>query len=96
SYGVHVARLAGLPPAVVARAEEVLHCLERCSEGRSLARMIDDLPLFSAARAAEAAAAPAPPTAVEQALAAVNPDDLSPRDALEVVYRLARLLAERS
>ena len=92
SYGVHVARLAGLPRSVVVRAEEVLDSLERGTEGRSLARMIDDLPLFTAAKAAEAAARPAAPSALDTALAAVDPDTLTPRDALELVYRLHALL----
>ena len=91
SYGIHVARLAGLPAAVVDRAEAVLDSLEQGAEGRSLARMIDDLPLFSAAAAAEAAARSRTPSAVEQALAAVVPDELSPRDALELIYRLCGL-----
>ncbi len=50
SYGIHVAKLAGLPKAVTARAEEVLAVLEKGEEGGALARLADDLPLFSAAR----------------------------------------------
>ena len=50
SYGIHVARLAGLPPAVIARAEQVLDSLETGNEADALARLADDLPLFSAAR----------------------------------------------
>src|SRR5207248_743388 len=50
SYGIHVAKLAGLPAAVTARAEEVLQILEKGEQGGALARLADDLPLFRAAR----------------------------------------------
>jgi DNA mismatch repair protein MutS len=89
SYGVQVARLAGVPPAVVARAREVLARLE--GEARAQARL-DDLPLFAGASAAAAPmAVAAGPSPVERALEAVQPDDLTPREALELVYRLKRL-----
>ena len=108
SYGIHVARLAGLPEAVIDRAEAVLHTLEQGDGGepgeggpaktRNLARLADDLPLFSAAvrtvRRSEPAA-PAGPSPVEQALAALNPDELTPREALDALYRLRGLLAAR-
>ncbi|MBC6982769.1 DNA mismatch repair protein MutS [Caulobacter sp. 17J80-11] len=84
SYGVQVARLAGVPPQVVARAREVLETLE--AEEASPARL-DDLPLFAAAR-------PAPvvePSAVDRALAAIDPDELTPREALDALYRLKGL-----
>jgi DNA mismatch repair protein MutS len=93
SYGVHVARLAGLPEAVLARAEEVLHRLER-GETRSTADLADDLPLFAAAagRARPRPAAAAAPPPLETALREVRPDELTPRDALELIYRLKSLL----
>jgi len=94
SYGIHVARLAGLPEAVIARAEQVLEALEQGEQGRNVARLADDLPLFSAAVVRKAAPAPAPepqPSAVEAALAAINPDELTPRQALEALYRLRAL-----
>jgi DNA mismatch repair protein MutS len=96
SYGIHVARLAGLPEAVIARAEQVLEILEKGDQAGSVARLADDLPLFSVAlrrKEPEAAAAPAGPSAVEQALAAINPDDLTPKAALEELYRLRGLLS---
>jgi len=80
SYGIQVAKLAGLPPAAVARAKAVLAKLE--ADGTDLG--IADLPLFSAA-------APPPesqPSAVEEALKSINPDSLSPRDALDLIYAL--------
>jgi DNA mismatch repair protein MutS len=98
SYGVQVARLAGLPDAVVARAREVLDALEQGErEGAGAAKaMIDDLPLFAAVPSRPAPTRPAGPSAVETRLTEVLPDDLTPRAALELVYELRRLLPERS
>ena len=94
SYGIHVAKLAGLPAPVIARAEKVLEILEKGEQGGAVSRLSDDLPLFSAAaRRPAPTPAPAPePSAVENALRAVNPDDLTPRQALEELYRLRGLL----
>lgn len=86
SYGIHVAKLAGLPQAVVDRAEEVLKALEEGREGHQPLARIDDLPLFGAS-------APAPKTsAVEETLKTVDPDALSPKEALEILYDLKRKL----
>jgi len=88
SYGIHVAKLAGLPLAVIGRAEEILAALEDGREGhRPLAR-IDDLPLFSAAVARPAVGKPP----LEEALRDVVPDLLTPKEALEQIYRLKALL----
>ena len=88
SYGLHVARLAGLPEAVTARAQEILARLEAGDGARALARLADDLPLF----APPSQPPPTPrPSAVEAALAHVDPDRLSPREALEALYRLKSL-----
>ncbi len=91
SYGIAVAKLAGLPPTVLARAKSVLAKLE---EGRAatggIAAGLDDLPLFAAAAEAPEAA----PDPLRAALDEVDADALSPRDALELVYRLKRLQAE--
>ncbi|HVZ13405.1 MAG TPA: DNA mismatch repair protein MutS, partial [Bauldia sp.] len=86
SYGIQVARLAGLPPAVVERARAVLRQLEESDRKAPVHTLIDDLPLFSAMPAA----APADP--VREMLAALHPDEMSPKDALEAVYRLRRLI----
>ena len=86
SYGIHVARLAGLPEAVLARAEAVLAVLEQGEKATAAARLANDLPLFQA-RPAPARPAPAPDP-LRTRLAAINPDDLTPRDALELVYAL--------
>ncbi|MGH7052500.1 MAG: MutS-related protein, partial [Stellaceae bacterium] len=93
SYGIHVAKLAGLPAAVTARAEEVLALLEKGEESGALARLADDLPLFRAARPRGAAPA-ARPSAAEALLRETRPDDLSPREALDLIYRLRALIAE--
>ncbi|HVA13777.1 MAG TPA: DNA mismatch repair protein MutS [Stellaceae bacterium] len=85
SYGIHVAKLAGLPPAVIARAEEVLATLETGEAGSALNRLAEDLPLFAARRAPSA---PAEPSALEQLLAGLKPDEISPRDALELLYKI--------
>jgi DNA mismatch repair protein MutS len=92
SYGIHVAKLAGLPAAVTARAEEVLQILEKGEQGGALARLADDLPLFRAARPMPAAPEPKP-SPVEEALRDARPDELTPREALELLYRLKGLLA---
>jgi len=91
SYGIHVAKLAGLPPNVIARAETVLEALEAGDQGRRKDTLIDALPLFAAAAKAEA---PPQGSALEQALREINPDALSPREALEALYRLRALLHE--
>ena len=86
SYGVQVAKLAGLPQSVLERARVVLEALERGErEGHSKQKaLIDDLPLFSAV----ATVAPMRPSALEDALADVQPDALSPKDALDLIYSL--------
>ena len=93
SYGVQVARLAGLPSAVVERARALLDMLEKGErEGARASRLIDDLPLFAAAAAP--VPPPSPQSAVEKALREVHPDELTPREALDLIYRLRDLLAD--
>jgi DNA mismatch repair protein MutS len=94
SYGIHVARLAGLPAAVIARAEEVLQRLEAGEQADAAARLADDLPLFSAARPKAGLPAGAATSEAEKALKSINPDELSPKEALEALYRLRGLLAK--
>jgi DNA mismatch repair protein MutS len=92
SYGIAVARLAGLPPPVVARAKAVLAKLEAGRDATSgIAAGLDDLPLFAAA--AGQPEAPADP--LLQAVTDLDPDSLTPREALDALYRLKRLAAER-
>lgn len=88
SYGVQVARLAGLPEAVVERAREVLRMLEEGETTGKAARIVDDLPLFSAAVKREQ---PGKADALRELLAEILPDELTPREALETLYRLKAL-----
>jgi DNA mismatch repair protein MutS len=94
SYGIQVARLAGLPAAVVARASEVLGLLEKSGQSRIHRSMADDLPLFSAARREEAPQRPPVQSELERRLAAIVPDELSPREALALLYELKTILQE--
>ncbi len=89
SYGIQVAKLAGLPAAVIARARQVLARLEK-SQGKPNAEMLGDLPLFAALATPEAEPA-AGSDAIAEALAGLDPDSLSPREALEALYRLKAL-----
>jgi DNA mismatch repair protein MutS len=87
SYGVQVAKLAGVPPAVVARARDVLQRLER--EAGAPAHL-EDLPLFAAVAEPEAKYGP---SLVEEALKGLDPDGMSPREAMDALYKLRGLLA---
>lgn len=94
SYGVQVAKLAGLPDAVITRAQVVLEALEKGErEGNGAKAMIDDLPLFAATPPAPPASK-AEPSKVEETLRDVLPDSLTPRDALNLVYELRDLLKD--
>ena len=90
SYGLAVARLAGLPPAVLKRAKDVLSRLE-AGKARTggIAAGLDDLPLFAAATAQ----AEEKIDALRTALDAIDADALSPREALDHLYRLKQLAA---
>jgi DNA mismatch repair protein MutS len=93
SYGVQVAKLAGLPASVVERAKLVLEALEKGErDGGKAATLIDDLPLF---RAAAPAPAPKPQktSELETRLTAISPDELTPIEALRLVYELKGLLS---
>jgi DNA mismatch repair protein MutS len=89
SYGIAVAKLAGLPPPVLARARSVLSKLE---EGRAatggIAAGLDDLPLFAAALEEKA------PDPLHALVAAIDADSLTPREALDLVYRLKQVASE--
>jgi DNA mismatch repair protein MutS len=93
SYGIHVAKLAGLPAPVLARAGEVLDELEKADGRPKPADLAGDLPLFQAAK---------PPTgfdepsALEQAVETLNPDGMTPKEALEALYRLKTLLESKA
>ena len=92
SYGVQVAKLAGLPGPVIARAGEVLRLLETAeASGKRVTDSLDDLPLFAAARPKCGLVEKAAPSPLDAALAAVSPDALTPREALDLVYKLKAL-----
>jgi DNA mismatch repair protein MutS len=94
SYGIQVAKLAGLPPSVIERAKLVLAQLEAQDRATPGQRLIDDLPLFAAARPASAPQRDAALTVLVEALAVLHPDEMSPRDALEALYALKAQLAK--
>ena len=83
SYGVHVAQLAGLPPGVVARAHAILAELEAADRRAPVETLIDDLPLFK-----HVVEAPRATDGLRAALADIDPDQLSPREALAALYEL--------
>ena len=88
SYGVQVAQLAGLPDSVISRARVVLESLEKRERKGSASQdtLIDELPLFSATPAP--APAPAKHSVVEEQLEGIIPDELTPREALDLLYKL--------
>jgi DNA mismatch repair protein MutS len=93
SYGIQVAKLAGLPPAVIERAKLVLAKLE--AEDRASPRDFDELPLFAATpRPTSPRAGATAADSIISALAALNPDEMSPREALEALYALKLKAAE--
>nr|WP_296041163.1 DNA mismatch repair protein MutS [uncultured Agrobacterium sp.] len=91
SYGIQVAKLAGLPSAVVERAREVLNQLEDADRKNPASQLIDDLPLFQVAVRREAARAGGN-SQVDEALKALNPDEMTPREALDALYALKKQL----
>jgi DNA mismatch repair protein MutS len=93
SYGIQVAKLAGLPPSVIERAKVVLAKLEAEDRAAPL-RGFEDLPLFSAARPG-GYAHEEKPDPLADALKALRPDEMSPREALEALYALKAKLSER-
>jgi DNA mismatch repair protein MutS len=99
SYGIQVAKLAGLPKAVIDRATSVLLALEKGDQKLTNAQaIVDDLPLFVAARpksvppVAPALSVPPPrPSALDLAVDSARPDEMTPREALDLLYKLKAL-----
>ena len=95
SYGIQVAKLAGLPRPVVERAREVLDLLEKAesrkASGPGLGASLEDLPLFAAARPKGGFGSRSEPSPVETALDALEPDTLTPKAALDALYALKRV-----
>jgi DNA mismatch repair protein MutS len=91
SYGIQVAKLAGLPVAATLRARAILDELERSEREKPVLNIIDDLPLFAAlTKPSPEAAASIKPDLLRDALALLHPDEMSPRDALDALYSLKR------
>ncbi len=86
SYGIHVGKLAGLPDAVITRAQEVLALLQSSEQSGSLSKLADDLPLFTAAPKTAPKSSP-----LREKINSIDIDVLSPRDALDVLYQLKAL-----
>ncbi len=93
SYGIQVAKLAGLPPSVIERAKVVLATLE--AGDRSAPRGFDDLPLFAAMPKAPPSGAESRADGLAAALTSLNPDEMSPREALEALYALKAQAAHK-
>ncbi len=93
SYGIQVAKLAGLPASVIARAGEVLTMLESSDAARAGQRLADDLPLFNTNTPKPAGQTVDPVTQqVLEQIQQISPDELTPRDALELLYSLKAVL----
>lgn len=92
SYGIQVAKLAGLPCPVVFRARELLAEFEAAERLAYADRSVADLPLFTASK--PPSAAPPQSDDLGQALDAIDPDGLSPRAAMEALYQLKQLRAK--
>ncbi len=99
SYGIHVGQLAGLPSTVVARAEQILETLEKGDESSALTKLAEELPLFAAMADRPKGHAGArqndEPSPVEEALAGITVDELSSKQALDLVYQLKGLLVDK-
>ena len=102
SYGLHVAQMAGLPAAVIARAGQVLKNLEAQANDKGGAKkakqMVEDLPLFAASTASIAAVLTPEilnvvPPALFDLLKSLKPDEMSPKEALELLYKIRQLVA---
>ena len=96
SYGIQVARLAGLPATALGRAETVLAALEKndAEGGAATASLAEDLPLFAAARPSGGPTSSEVDDPAREALVALDPDQMSPREALDVLYRLKDLFGD--
>lgn len=88
SYGIQVAKLAGLPHAVTERAATILSQLEKSEQAFKRKTLVDDLPLFSALQAPPATSSQPKADDIRDMLSTVRPDELSPRDALAFLYAL--------
>jgi len=91
SYGIQVARLAGLPETVTTRAAQVLSNLEEKDREKGSKSLVDDLPLFSATRP-QAGASSSKTSKIEEYIETIQPDEMTPLQALEKLYTLKKLM----
>ncbi|CDO39499.1 DNA mismatch repair protein MutS [Bartonella henselae] len=91
SYGVQVAKLAGLPKAVITRATDVLQQLEQGEMAGKGHKLIDDLPLFSLKTTSSLNEDTNKYSMLHEAFKNIHPDELSPKQALEALYHLKQL-----
>lgn len=101
SYGIQVAKLAGLPKAVIKRANEVLNVLENKNQKTGGINQLEDLPLFSMElpedEEIEDKAEPNPVgDKLQETLTQINPDDLTPKNALDLIYKLKNIAQEKN
>ncbi len=96
SYGIHVAQLAGLPAAAIKRAEQILESLENDERQSTTTKITDDLPLFAAVieQVQAPVTLPSGPSPLAEAMKDINPDELTPREALDALYQLKGLKDE--
>ena len=92
SYGVQVAKLAGIPQTVINRATEVLEKLEKNDQGGKTQTLIDELPLFNISPSN--LVKPDTTSSVEMELKSIHPDELTPKDALSLIYKLKAFLKD--
>ncbi len=88
SYGIHVARLAGIPNVVIQRAENILHRIETGKSAHNISEISEDLPLFSTLK--EKTSENPTHDKIVSKLETINPDLLTPRDALDILYDLKK------
>tara|TARA_B100001142_G_C13946993_1_gene505507 strand:+ start:24 stop:371 length:348 start_codon:yes stop_codon:yes gene_type:complete len=86
SYGIHVGQLAGLPKTVIDRAEEILAALQSSDQGRTVAHLGDELPLFQKSKRATEPKKSS--LKISELLATTDPDKVTPREALDLLYQL--------
>ena len=91
SYGIHVGRLAGLPPSVIDRAQIILSTFEQDNRTSAITHMANDLPLFTASCDKSA---PITRSLLEEELARILPDEITPREALDLIYTLKNMVKD--
>jgi DNA mismatch repair protein MutS len=94
SYGIQVAKLAGLPQAVTERAAAILSQLEKSEQAFKRKTLVDDLPLFSSLQSPMNNSQKPETDEIRDMLTAIRPDELTPRDALAFLYALKAKLKD--